>query len=348
MTESTTSRRAFFPAQASIEFPTPQLHVPPSVVGSSHSYQHQGSLVTITVPRADIAALVARAEEHMPSDDTSRIGVLSWNPETGTALSLSVSSVDVSYDLPNPIALDHKMLSQPPNARHLVAETDAHALDSLCTAANETLISAAARWLSVLRWKSKDATIGREGLQLKQTGFGAKLRVKPSLAQVWAGGIAVTLMFKEPLAAEEWDATGAALMAGLEAPVYWTTYLDGIVSLRRADLGNATILFAVACEVFLRRKLATSLPAPLSQPLRDYIDDMNIRPLITKAFPDLLSATGQVAYSNLTSGIHRLFDARNDIMHSGSSPHVDDTSVQSFRSSTLGLLDLEEDQTVWK
>ena len=287
---------------------------------------------------------------HLPHNETDRVHLLGWQEPNGDVVptNLAVSNVDVDVDLANEVVLDERMLSAPLNQQALLTQSEILALDETARSAAQTASSAFDRWLAVIRWKAKDATIGRGSLLVRQTVHDTRLLAKPALAPVWSGSLAVTLVFKEPMTAAEWDQAGAVLSAGGASPVYWSTFFDAVAHLHTQELNTATVQLAVAAEVFLRSRIAVSLPAQLSASLREYIDDMNIRPLMTKAFPDLLAPSGSSSFEKLLSTLHGMFDARNHIMHSGASPAVSPARTDSFRDAVRALMEFEESPAYWR
>jgi hypothetical protein len=92
---------------------------------------------------------------------------------------------------------------------------------------------------------------------------------------------------------------------------------DGIEHLNIGDLQRAVVDFAVASESCLRNMVIDKLPKDLDEIFKMYIDEANFRQVINKFLPNLVSDEKKRAVKKLDSDLHKLFNDRNKIMHSG-------------------------------
>ena len=139
----------------------------------------------------------------------------------------------------------------------------------------------------------------------------------------------------------------AALISGEESPLYFNTFFDGIEHKKIGDFQRAVVDFAVACEVFMRTKVMNKIPLELMSSMKDYIDEANIRIVLTKFFPNLLSAGGQLEYKKILSNLHQLFDNRNQILHSGNLPGLSEQQIKKFQESTNHLIYFDDHPDYW-
>ena len=128
---------------------------------------------------------------------------------------------------------------------------------------------------------------------------------------------------------------------GLEPPVYYDVMFDGEEHLRIGDLQRAVVDFAVACEAYLRISVRQRLPVGLSDEVQKYVDDANIRQVLGRFFPEALDVEQAKLLGKISSALHKLFDVRNTILHSGRMEALTPKDCQTFLDATQQLISME-------
>jgi hypothetical protein len=167
------------------------------------------------------------------------------------------------------------------------------------------------------------------------------------MKRVWSGPHSLTLPWLNPISVEEWERAADSLLRGEHSPLYFDLYFDGIEHCKVGEFQRSVVDFAVSSEVLMRSKVMGKLPNGLLQPIEEYVDEANIRIVMTKFFPWLLSDKGKGEFKRFSSQLHQLFDARNDILHSGHLPNLTEEQVEAFRVATKSLISLGDDPANW-
>ena len=84
--------------------------------------------------------------------------------------------------------------------------------------------------------------------------------------------------------------------------------------------------------------VSNSLPSDLNNSVREYLDDANIRSVLTKFVPEILTDKERQKLKQIESRLHKLFDVRNDIVHTGQSPAMEVPDCAKFLETTKTLI----------
>jgi hypothetical protein len=108
------------------------------------------------------------------------------------------------------------------------------------------------------------------------------------------------------------------LQAGDDPPLHFELLLDAQMNLARNDTRRAIIDAAVAAETYIRATVLGALPPGVGPETQSILDEANLRPILTKAFPEAEQRLGRQARpKDVISRIHKLLDARNKVVHKG-------------------------------
>ena len=328
-------------------FHTRFLAVDPTLLGKTHSFKYLQHSVKLTVPSADTAKLLA--EQHAPPRDGARVELLAWRKQgrKNVPTIVAIADVDLLIEIPQSIRVHAQMLVRPPNAYDLLSEADVSSLNRLGTQFRGEAEAAIDYWFRVLRWKSRLGSIGRPLVRDSRTGWATYLLDKRSRQRLWAAPLTATALLATPVTPPQWREAQRALTKGEQPPIYFDLYFDGVEHKKISDFQRSVVDFAVSCEVLMRKSLMDSLPTSFPPGLTTYIDHAHIRPVMTKFFPELLSQHGRAALDAISSKLNRLFDARNDILHSGHAQGLTEPLVSEFQAATLRLISLPDDTRNW-
>jgi hypothetical protein len=251
-----------------------------------------------------------------------------------------VHSVDITVSLPSPVTVPRQILNQPPNAYEIVSEGKQEELDRFAKDNEPFTRKAFDLWLRILRWKSNHGSIGRPEVHGHESGWGTCLVTQSSGQRIWIWHDAFRGRCAVPITSEIWQAAEFALVNQQIPPVYIELMFDAIEHIELADYQRALVDMAVACETYLRKIVADSIPAGMSDRITEYIDDANIRNVLTKFVPDLINEEQQKNLKSISSTLHQLFDKRNDILHSGRIEPPTKTECDRYLETTKTLLNL--------
>lgn len=167
-------------------------------------------------------------------------------------------------------------------------------------------------WKRMLRWKAVNWRIGRGSLS--EVSGGAELINEADGRHVWSATTTITTPMQQEISVMLWDVAMKDLQAQVDIPLPVDLFFEACHHASLGDIRRAALDAAVAVEVFIRERVAASLPEGLGEAAREVIDTANIRILLNKVY---LEATGQSGKS--LSKIQELLNIRNDLAHKGSS-----------------------------
>lgn len=115
---------------------------------------------------------------------------------------------------------------------------------------------------------------------------------------------------------------------------------DAIEHIKSGDLQRAIVDMAIACETYLRKLVADNLPDSITKSIVEYVDNCNIRNVLTKFVPELADEGEKKTLKTITSTLHHLFDKRNDALHTGRVSEVTLPECYRYLKATKRLLQL--------
>jgi hypothetical protein len=323
-------------------FNTSNLAVAPELLGCSHVFAFGEHKVRISLPSADALPDDYTSGERVIGD---RLSISGWQRTEDSGyepLEVHVDDVDLVVSIPGEHAVPEGVFSKPVNAYDLVSKQQQEHFERLLTDYGSVARRAFDLWIRMVRWKADGYRVGLPGVEDVETGWSTYLHEKATQKDVWAGGQIFTVYTAKSVTPEQWDAVSAALDNGEQSPIFWDLLYDAMGNLERGDLQRTIVDAAVAAETYIRTTVEEGLPADLDASLRKYINDANIRQLVEKFFPERLYTEQANTYKKtLKSNMHKLFDDRNDIMHSGEKVGLTVSYCEKLVSSVRELVSLE-------
>jgi hypothetical protein len=313
-------------------FITRNLVIVPEMLGLEHEFLLGQSKVRIKLP--DNKDIPTSNAEH------SRLLTFTYKIVDGNQVPtmFGVESVDVLVQLGKQVSIPEEMLTEPPNAYDLLSKEQQTQLDEMAQAHGDVAREAFDVWIRTLRWKSHIGVIGRPEIHGFESGWSTYLLNDETKTRLWRETQILTLPPGKPITLEEWNNAEEVLKLGERPPVYIDLMFDGMEHLDLGDFRRATVDFAVACEAFVRSKVLQQLPHALSEPIKRYIDETNIRYVLRHFFPETLSEDQKKILKRIDSALHQLFNARNDILHSGYKEGLTGSECQKYLNATQKLI----------
>jgi hypothetical protein len=314
-------------------FLTRDLVILPDLVGSNHRFQFEDLETTIKLPGPDKLPIKPNEGELLSYNG--------WREVDGKNVPLYywVHAVDITVSLPIPISLPNGILEKAPNACEVVTPPKQEELNELAKSNQSIAERAFDRWLRVMRWKCDDSSIGRPEIRGHGSGWGTYL-ITSSGQRVWIWHDAFRSKRCKTITLEMWKTAESALQENLSPPVYIELMFDAIEHMKRGDFQRALVDMAVACETYLRKLVADSLPDGITKSIVEYVDNCNIRNVLTKFVPELANEEEKKALKAITSTLHQLFDNRNDALHTGRVSGVTLPECERYLEATKRLLQL--------
>jgi hypothetical protein len=322
------------------KFDTPNLEIPPGLLGQSHVFTFEDSEIVIMLPTAESLPKYDRPGGWVAG---KRLSLNTWNLKAGTFLWVIVHDANVVVSIPNRPSIPEAARTTP-ITHEFFSEEQAKHLDSLATQYSDLAYRAFDLWIRTLRWKADDYLIGTPDLSgLRATGARTEIREKDTLNRFWASGLHITVFAGKPVTVEVWNKVSEVLNAGESPPIFYDLLYSAMARLERGDLRRTIIDAAAAAETFMREAVQAGLSAGLDASLEEYSEDTTIRPVINKFFQKCLDAEQEDTYKKTIkkSNLHKLFDDRNDIMHKGQWERLTESRCQKLIKSVRELVSLE-------
>jgi hypothetical protein len=316
-------------------FVVQDLTVTPDLIGLSHEFAYGGHQISVRLPPKTAIPLEA-CEGDLLSFNVYREIEGKQVPQY-----FWVKAVDVIVHVPEPVSAPKGVLDTPPNAYEMVPATKQAELNSLTQSCEAIAEKAFDLWIRVLRWESDNAAIGRPEVIGHESGWSTYLLVTSTNQRMWASPSVIEARGGKPITAREWKRVESALRAELKPPVFLELLFDAIEHIKLGDIRRAIVDMAVACETYLRMVVADSLPAHLSAAIRQYVDDANIRSVLTRFIPEILNDQERTQLGKIQSRLHSLFDCRNEILHFGRLPDNAADDCEAYLEATRRLFQIK-------
>jgi hypothetical protein len=278
-------------------------------MGKSHEFEFAESRIIITLPNI---SEVGDVNSNQP-----KAVCQAWRPVNGEYIpsNYDIYRVQIKVISNAAPAIHPDMLNLNINQYDLIDKEEQQVLDDLGDSNFNIAVAAYEYWLAVLRWKTGDHQIGREDTIGNAAGKTPRLYTVDTEKAVWASMVVINFGASHKTTLEEWEASEVALKNNEKVPEHIILLQDAQENHQRLDYRRSLIDIAIACEIYLRFKVLSSMPEDLLPSLRVVIESMNINQYATKFFPEILDPDGKATYKSLIKELGSLFDVRNKIMH---------------------------------
>lgn len=289
-------------------FITRALAVPPSLMGRTLSFEHNGSLIAIKLPSVEKVGNV--------HDEDARACRGAWNSNTGETIYFFIRSVDVCVEVSTEVAVPSEVLERNPNAYELISDEQQKTLNSIAEGCAAQSRSAFEYWVSLLRWVSGTHEICRHVRVGNESGWSTYLLDADTKKEVWIRSQTIVLGSCRTVTEAVWEKVSQLALAGESPPIYSILYGDALDCIDVADYRRALVDLSVACEVFLRSRVIASLPTGTSDQVSRLIEETNINQLVAHLFPALLDQEAKERYKkNIKEDLSSMLARRNKLMH---------------------------------
>jgi hypothetical protein len=289
-------------------FITRALAVPPTLMGRSHSFDWNGSTVTIKLPSIEKVGNI--------HNEDARAYRGSWNSNTDETIYFVIRSVDVCVEASPDVAVPDEVLKHNPNAYELIDEEVQKTLNLVAETCSAQSQAAFEYWISLLRWVSGSHKICRHVSVGNSSGWSTYLLDRATEKEVWIHNQTIVVQGYRTITEAVWDKVSMLARAKEKPPIYSILYGDALDCIDDADYRRALVDLSVACEVFLRSRVIASLPPGTSEQVSRLIEEANINQLVAHLFPALLAQeAGERFKKKIKEDLSSLFARRNKLMH---------------------------------
>lgn len=256
----------------------------------------------------------------------------SWAPQDGqlTATEAWPEYVRIRCVHREPVSIDFEVDRTDPQAMHPI-----RVLQDDFSGIQKTAI---AHWLDIMRWKSGEHSLGRQGLG------GASWEARPlkdavTDQELMHGSVNMAVKRFRAVTSEVWHEAQAALKTGDQPPLPFLYHSEGVEQLALGNVRRAILDFAIAAEVHVKTQIDVALHPGTRSSVRELIQRAPAIRHLESLFQDHLDAGDATTYQGLKARLKGLFKARNSVVHKGTY-EVSRDSVQAYRDAVESLLEL--------
>ena len=296
-----------------------------NLLGNSHEFLYESHHVKVELPKLS----------DIQGDDTPYVRVYKGY-DAGTVF---VKNIDVVLSTNQKVRVPEKSLNMfSERDVYFFEESQRKNLDKLAEKYNNVAFKAYEKWAKVMRWKAR-ATIN--GPEIRHD-----IRVKaPSLIDTVTGkqfyftGMSSWGLSYRVINEDDWNRAQNALKNNEIPPAHIDLMSDAIKHFNARDLQRCVVDLAVACEAFLRAKVADKMPSDTPHSFRVYLDEVNIRRLMDRFINDILDENEKKVFSKVKSNLNQLFDARNKLAHIGTKDDITVEQCLVFLKTVYSLIE---------
>jgi hypothetical protein len=296
--------------------------IAPEVVGASLTFQSAGRTVQIKLP-TDVNQEANYTCQHWKADDKP--------------YSYNLHRLFVRADFGEQLDLPPEILGKPTNQFDLIPTLQQDQLETLAYSFALTADTLYNRFLGVVRWKMLDGVFGRPEHQ-DFPGW-TKVIDWASDASVWGKGGMLKVCYRLPVTADDWSQIEAALQNDGTSPIYFDLLFDAEQHYEARSLNRCVVETAMACEVYVKERITTHLPKPLSPVARSLIERARM-PDQFKMLRETLTPAEEQQFDGIRPNLNQLIEARNKVVHTGKNDGLTDPICLDFLHTARSLLTL--------
>jgi hypothetical protein len=225
--------------------------------------------------------------------------------------------VTVEVDFKKPVHIPLTLLDNEAVQKSPELASQAPHLDKLAAQYDGLLVSAWHQWMRVARWATNQYSIGLPDWTIdgsgdlkmpwiheKKTGYG-----------VWASTTVIQMGRSASINAKGWEHIGGVLTLQITPPIWFEYLAEAGHRIANQDFSGCVLSSVIACETLARAAYMHLIGSPANEAAAELANRTAAQAIIGR-WKDLtgLKAEGKV---------HRIFEIRNGLVHSGRSDYVD-------------------------
>jgi len=190
-----------------------------------------------------------------------------------------------------------------------------------------------AHWIKIARWATNQPLIGIPDLTIdgSRTLQMPRLRERQSGFAVWSSVSTVTLQESSHIDLKRWEHIGAVLGSSATPPVWFDYLVEAEQRLYNRDFSGCVLSAAIACETLARACYFHLLGTPIHATAAEFVD--------RTAAQAIIGRWKKLTGLDQDKKVHKVFDIRNRLVHSGSADVIDKVAAREALSATRRFLD---------
>lgn len=301
------------------------------ILGQEHKYEFGERRVTVRLPPAEFEAGSADPKGKFAPVIHSRQH-RSANPTPATSY-YEVEYLIVEIELPEAIRIPQSLLEHSAVRMSPTLRSEERQLNKLSEQYDSLLAAAWLHWMRVARWATNEHSIGLPGVEIEGSPDLAMSRLYDTATGhgVWTSPASITLMRSVQINAKKWAHIGRVL-SGPQTPPIWIEYLvEGRHRLANRDYSGCVLSSAIACETMARAAFSHLVGSPANAGAAELVDRTAAQAIVGR----WEALTGLKAEGS----VHKLFDTRNRLVHSGRTDIVDEKIASTAYKAACGFVE---------
>ena len=301
-----------FSAGASRQFRVEGLSVTTSLLGRSHEFAFESHAITLALPTESPPDAADWARK------TKRTGWRADDPDNPETTIHQLFEVHLRTNIAKHLTIDERAFSEPYKSPH-ATPNQAQNLNRVADDYARLLAGAWEHWQAVVRWVAGHNSVGGAGSIVGADPYGgntATIYRQSDSRKIWAQLVSIKLRAGSPLDPSRWQLLQDALSSGQSNPIWFDFISEAHKRFSSFDHRGAIASAAIAWETIVRSMFWLNVAQVENEAMRDMIDRTPAQAIIGK-WSEIAGPRTSGKWE--TSSIHRLFDMRNRLMHSGQS-----------------------------
>lgn len=300
-------------------------------LGKSHKFRFAEHSVIVSLPKVRFEAetrsptgknahLFTSSTSYAPHDQLSH---RFFKP---TYLRIKIS-IPGRHEVPTS-TLDSPVMQMPSHESDVT-----EALDRLSAKYDVILFNAFRHWVEVARWATNQHRLAladfepynREELYLPRISLCARD------FDIWESSLLVSLLSPSLITLDDWNHIRSVLKSGANPPIWFKFLCEAHERFERYDFAGALLSSAFACEAVARSIFATIVGTPTNIAAAELVDKTSVR--------SILGRWSKLTGLKVAGDVHKLFDRRNDLVHSRMSGNLSREIAKEAISAGINFVD---------
>ena len=249
-------------------------------------------------------------------------------------------AIELKAIWPEPLRLPVTARNVHPRQEEHFTKNQIHAVDYCLNKLRDIGNQALKDWVNMCRWVTGTAQHGDIERDFTMFLPDPSLRISETGHKFWGLKMAPNrvLHVHRSISLKEWIKIGSQLSEGVLAPIWYNYIFEAQNRLFRRDAKGAILIAAIACETLVRHCFSLDIKEMESGAVKEIIDNVNIRQIIER-FKKIDSLSGLILEKHSIIKLHKLFDMRNDIIHSASLTNGKQDNVTNIIENARTFID---------
>jgi len=300
--------------------------VMPELLGANHNFIFQGKPIELRVPKE-----TKKSDEKV---NNSEVDAITWKAKDVSLY--KIRSIDILIDIGEDLDIPEEALRTSPRRGELLSSKQEAYLDSISAEHSDIAKSALKYWLSIMRWKTRNADLGEPQIERNESGWSTRLISTETNHPFWASTYWISGELYIGITKAQWNDIQKTLSDKITPPPWFDFIFEAILHLKNYDPVAAILNAAIAHELILRSLLSLHLSSESSKQsiISKILDRSNLRTIENhRKIMSIWDDEWERQYDN--SDFNKLMNSRDAIMHRAA---LDEISKHDWKRILNNLL----------